>query len=125
MNTKIYILLVTLFTSLTFMACSDDDAGNNFDESSAFLIGTWVWSGTDAYEITFKKDGKVIWDYKDSRGQKEVSYTYNKETGIVTFVEYRESYKITEIEADKIHIVYIEDNGDLDYKHPETWTKIK
>lgn len=125
MKSKLSLLLVLLITSLTFTACSDNDDSKDIDKAATFLLGTWRWDDSDAYEITFQKNGKVLWDYKDSRGVKEVSYTYDKETEIVTFVQYRESYVITQKETDKLHLFYVESDGKIDTKHPYTWIRIK
>ncbi len=75
---KILIITLTLLlilSSITLFACKDKKTVN---EDS--LIGTWQYMDDSQDVFVFKDSSTMIW--RD--GSTELTYTYNKSTGIIT-----------------------------------------
>lgn len=116
---KLAACMIVTLLSLSLYSCGDKDDKEEENDPCRFLYGTWLWkseSNTHGYdhELTFSKQGKGTWHYlNDERDRTDqITYSYDPETQIITFIEYREKYQVLDAQTNQIKLLSLWDNDE-------------
>ena len=132
MRTKFLTLLAILFVGFAFANCSSDDDkddGEDNEELTESIVGTWKCSYDDGYTlITFKSNGKgvmkeIYYPYSEYNEEESFTYSYNSSSNVLKmyFGDELEEYEVVSVTSKVLVIKYYDyDDGVSDI---ETYTK--
>lgn len=93
---KLFVLTLVLgLSSVSFVACSDDD-----DAANSSIVGSWLWSESNDYEseiLTFTSDGTFIDQYTENGTTYTDTASYSYSGTVLTLTADGEVAKVSVI----------------------------